>query len=355
MTPSPLCDIVLLTWNRADLLKPCVESITRHTKKPCRLILVDNASTEPEAVGYLNSLKGTDHVRLEIVRRTRNDGFSKGINDGLSRTTAPWVCVMNNDVIVTESWLDELLRVAEANPQIGLLNPMSNEFGTLPRRNEGPDETAGRLKDQQGRWMEYWNCVAFCMLLPRAVIEQVGLLDEKFQFMYYEDADYSMRVRQAGFICAIAKGCYVYHLGSATMNKNPEKEKLFEQNKKRFLERWAMPSQERIAWIAGANGSLKDAGRLSRQIRFLANQDHLVWVFCTKESAPAVPEHLNVFRSVLPKQAFYPIASLKILAKKKGFQKIVLPLEENDSRWIRWAQQLRRVPVSRERNLGEFS
>lgn len=331
---EPICDIVLLTWNRPELLIPCVESILRHTDIPCRLILVDNASTDPKAVEFLENLRGTERVRLELVRRAHNDGFSIGINDGLSRTTAPWVCILNNDVLVTEGWLGEMIRVAENNPDIGLLNPMSNEFGAYPPKPGAVDEAAAHLRNRAGQWTEFWTAVGFCMLIPRQILEKVGLLDQKFRFIYFEDADYAMRVRRAGFRCGIAKGSYVYHLGSGTMNHNPEKLRMFEENRRLFLQKWNLPASQRVAWALPFKSRPEEMEDLRGRIRFFANQDHTLWIFCTKETAPFVPEHLNVRALVHSKISFYAVALWMICFKKKRFQKILLGLQKGTAERI---------------------
>ncbi|MCM8811751.1 MAG: glycosyltransferase family 2 protein [Candidatus Omnitrophica bacterium] len=346
MSPKIECDIVLLTWNRADLLKPCVERILRFTDVPSRLLLVDNASTEPEAVEYQQRLKGNGTVQVEVIRRTHNDGFSKGINEGLRRATAPWVCLMNNDVLVAQGWLSEMIRVAKAHPEIGLLNPMSNEFGAWPGRGETIDQAGERVRPRRGEWTEFWNCVGFCALMPRQILEKVGMLDEEFGFMYYEDADYSLRVRQAGYCCGIALGAYAYHIGSATMSRNPDKERLFEANKELFRKKWGLPRSERIAWLMPqGHNHFDDSLKQREQIRFLANQDHIVWVYCTPYNKSAVPRHLNVFCEVLPAPVCVPVALLKILLKKKGFQRLILSSDKQPSSWMHWVGRITKTRV----------
>ena len=342
---KPVCDIIILTWNRADLLKPCIERILRYTDVPSRLLIVDNASTQPEVIEFQESLTGTEMVQIEIIRRQKNDGFAKGINAGLDRATAPWICVMNNDVLVTKGWLSELIRVAESNPKIGLLNPMSNEFGIAPKGDETPDDVADRLAAKKGQWTEFWNCVGFCVLMPQKILETVGLLDEKLGYMYFEDADYSLRVRNAGFDCGIAQGAYAFHIGGATANENPHKIEFFETSRKAFLKKWNLPTPQRIALIVHHRDIAAHQESLTRKIRSLANQDHIVWIYCTETLAPHIPNHLNVTTQQLPNIGFYPMAALKILLKKKGFQKIIAPSDRSSTQLIRWVGQIRKVPV----------
>lgn len=322
---TPVCDIVVLTWNRADLLRPCIESILKHTDVPSRVMVVDNASTDPEAVAYLNELKkhpGTALVHLEVIQRANNDGFGQGMNDGMSRTSAPWICLANNDILVTEGWLSEMIRVASDNPQIGLLNPMSNQFGLTPKSNETVDDLARRLLPRQGTWLENWSCVGFYMLMPRLVFQKVGFFDPLFGFAYHEDADYSLRVAQAGFLCAIAKGAYVYHHGGSSLKDDPLNDQFFSNSGKIFSTKWNRTASQRIAWISPAlNGFSQE--EIQGELRRLANEGHKIWFFCTKETASAAPNHYHVVPVQLPKFLFPILVSWKIAAKKKKFQRVI--------------------------------
>ncbi|MBI4353634.1 MAG: glycosyltransferase family 2 protein [Candidatus Omnitrophica bacterium] len=318
---SILCDLVLQTWNRPDLLIPCVERILQHTTIPSRLLIVDNASTDPEALAFLERVQGTSLVTVEVVRRAANDGFGKGMNDGLRRTTAPWICLLNNDIVVTVGWLEELLAVAQANPAIGALNPMSNEFNIEPAApRETVDELAGRLQSHHGQWLENWACVGFCFLFSREVFQQVGYFDEGFEFMYAEDKDYSLRIRQFGRLCAIAEGAYVYHHVGSTARNHPKRWDLFARNEERLHRKWNLTPSQRIAYLL-ASRAAKDTAR--ERIRQLANQGHRVWVFYAPDGHDAIPRHFQVVPQRLGRFGFWPRAMGRILFKKKKFHQVI--------------------------------
>ena len=321
---SPLCDLILLTWNRPDLSIPCVERLLRHTTVSSRLIIVDNASTDPQALAFLERVRGTPLVDVEVVRRAENEGFAKGMNAGLTRTAAPWICLLNNDILVTAGWLEELIRVAQANPIIGALNPMSNEFNLEPARpHETIDELAGNLRSRQGRWLENWLCVGFCLFFSREVFEQVGGLDETFRFMYSEDKDYSFRIRQLGRLCAIAEGAYVYHHGSSTMKQHPDRWKLLQENEERLYRKWSMERPQRIAVLLNGHSEASEEAR--ERIRRLANAGHRVWVFHDAANQRSFPRHFQVVPQRLGTVGFLSHATGRILLKKKKFHQIVVP------------------------------
>ena len=228
--------MVLLTWNRRDLLEPCVERLILHTRRANRLIIVDNGSTDPDALAYLDRLAAEQHGWVEVVRWPENRSIAAALNAGLALTSAPWICLLNNDILVTSGWLEEMLSVAERGQDIGLVNPMSNEFNCEPSRSgETIDDLARRLQARRGQWVEHWVGVGFCLVLSQRVLRLVGMLDEAFLGGYFEDADYALRVQHAGLRCVIAEGAYVYHHGSATMRHDPGRSRLFQENEARFL------------------------------------------------------------------------------------------------------------------------
>ena len=122
MPTDPLCDLVLLSWNHLECTHPAVESILAHTTVPARLIIVDQNSGE-ETRRYLRSVRSTPTVAVEVLFNPANVGYPKGMNIGLRAARAPFVCFLNNDILVPPGWLEELIAVAESDPSIGTVCP----------------------------------------------------------------------------------------------------------------------------------------------------------------------------------------------------------------------------------------
>ncbi|MBI3318028.1 MAG: glycosyltransferase family 2 protein [Candidatus Omnitrophica bacterium] len=320
---EPLCDLVLLSWNHLECTRPCVESLFAHTQVPSRLIIVDNGSTDPDFLRYLAALPGKSPLPVQVVRLPHNQSIASALNEGLRQTSAPWVCLLNNDILATPGWLSEMIRVAQANPRIGLLNPMSNQFAALPNSSEainGHAETL--LKEHAGEWVENWESVGFCMLLNRSVLEKVGLFDEGFQPFFFEDTDYSMKVRAAGLDCAIAQGAYVHHHQGSTLKLDPSRSEQFRRNNDRFHRKWNLPPPMKIGWVI--DGSDPDPDRMREEIRSLANQGHLLWVLAAR-NRNALLRHRRVVEKRLSPWLFPGKALIFFLAKKKKVDRLVLP------------------------------
>lgn len=319
---TAVCDLVVLTWNRVDLLKPCVERLLAHTRLPVRLLIVDNGSTDPETLQYLRELPSTTTAETIVVRHPANVGIAAALNSGLAQTRGPWICLLNNDVLVTAGWLDEMIAVAESEPTIGLVNPMSNQFGLIPRPPQTIDALAERRRCLRGRWLEHATCEGFCVLLSRALFEHVGDLDEGFGSMFFEDADYALRAHRAGFRSVIAEGAYVYHLGGATIKDDPTRHDRFAENEERFYRKWQLERPQRIGWVLPRHFTSQN---VSDDIRTLANAGHKVWVFAAGEARRAIPRHLQVVPVGLPPFGWPAWVLWRVLTKKKRFNRLILP------------------------------
>jgi GT2 family glycosyltransferase len=99
---------------------------------------------------------------------------------------------------------------------------------------------AQRARDRRGELIDIATVPLFCGLLSRKLWQQVGALDDSFQIGMFEDDDFSMRVRKAGYRIVTAEDCFIHHFGNGSFGKlQPEESlRIFAQNKKRFESKW---------------------------------------------------------------------------------------------------------------------
>ena len=313
------CDLVLLSWNNLALLKKCVDSILRQTHLPSRLLIIDNGSTEEGMKEYLICLKGTKDVGGEVIFNCVNEGFAKGMNRGLKASDAEFACILNNDIIVTEGWLDEMIKVAEGDNAIGIVNPSSNNFG-LRAKDTDLERFARSLRKDSGRWAEMNACVGFCMLIKRQVMKEIGYLDEEYGFAYFEDTDYSRRAQSAGYKCVMAKGCYVYHAEGRSGKFLRDKKETFDRSARVFEKKWG--KIRRVAMLITGKDNTRQAA-IRRMVGKELDSRNRVWLFCEKGTAfERLPEHLDLMRKDLPKNFFKLKSFWNIIKKKKKFDRI---------------------------------
>ncbi len=198
----PQTDILIVTYNARSSLVQCLESVFKHTRNvPYRLTVVDNASHD----GTAEYLKKHYPLKCHLIQSGRNLGFSGAANLAIRNTANPWTVFLDDDVVVTPGWLEKLHRRAAATAKVGIVGPkvlfpdnriFCAEFSINPFRSAGWGE-----KDlgQRDYFKEVDALPGPCWLMPRPVLQEVGDFDERFFPCQYEDIDYCLRVRLAGY------------------------------------------------------------------------------------------------------------------------------------------------------------
>ncbi len=245
-----IASIVVLSYNGLEeTTRPCIESILRNTPADTyELILVDNDSKDGTPA-YLQSVAAR-HSHVRLCLNHQNKGYAGGNNDGIRLATGNFVVLLNNDTLVPEGWLNVLLWLLKEDSNIGLVGPVTNSAGNEQRIeldgiNEGNFQSlaAEYAKRQQGAWFPVEKLGFFCVAMRKVVVERVGYLDERFGTGMFEDDDYCIRAKAAGFSLAVAEDCFIYHKGSVSFGKLAVEtyKALFERNRSLFVEKHGIP------------------------------------------------------------------------------------------------------------------
>ena len=223
--PSSKVNVVILNYNGKDVLKRCLSSVFRLDYPDFEVVVVDNNSKD----GSLEEAKN-DFSRTTFIKNEENVGFSAGNNVGIKYSLekqAKYILLLNNDTEVDRKLLSKLVGIMEAEKQIGIISPVITEgdedgiwfsggridwMKMKAVHDEIPKESAG--KDFFGT-----GFVSGCaMLVRRDVFQKAGLLDEDF-FLYWEDVDFSLRAKRAGFDLAVSPLSKVKHFEKSEKNK----------------------------------------------------------------------------------------------------------------------------------------
>lgn len=213
-------DIVIPVYNQAAKTVRLLRSI-RETYSDYRIILIDNASEPSEATVVRAEL--ARHERVRLIENDENLGFVKGTNQGIATSTAPFVCLLNNDTVVYPGGLRRLLAHA-GGEGVGAVGPVTSDCESWQSRrllhaavpdiaisiDEINQDTLARRYDGE-TWEVGLMLAFFCVLMPRTTIETVGYLDESYKEGMGDDDDYSARIRQAGLKLLLALDVYVHH------------------------------------------------------------------------------------------------------------------------------------------------
>ncbi|HUT93884.1 MAG TPA: glycosyltransferase [Thermoguttaceae bacterium] len=235
-----LTSIVILTRNQLPYTRTCLDSIRQRTDEPYELIVVDNGSTD----GTADYLRAQSDVKL--ITNANNRGFPAGCNQGIRAATGDQILLLNNDVIVTTGWLRRLLRALHADVQIGLVGPCTNNVSGMQQVAVSYTDLAsldgfawqwGKAHDQVVE--ETDRLVGFCLLFRRTLVDEIGLLDERFGLGNFEDDDYCRRARQAGYRAVIGKDAFIHHFGSVThRSEEVDQAALLARNEQLYRSKW---------------------------------------------------------------------------------------------------------------------
>ncbi len=218
--------IIILTWNALEYTKKCVNSIQNHTNYPHDIVFVDNASTDG-TVEYLRKLI-KERPNYKLIENHENKGFAVGNNQGVAIATGEYVMLLNNDVLVSDGWLESLVESLEIDKNIGMIGPITNSISGRQQVNKIPyTDEQGFYKFAQeirrtykGRLTPRYRVAGFAVLMKKALYEEVGGLDESFGTGNYEDDDLCLKVSGKGYAIMVDESVFIHHYRSQTFIEN---------------------------------------------------------------------------------------------------------------------------------------
>lgn len=247
---APRASIVVVTHNALVFTRLCLESLLAAPSTALdEVIVVDNGSTDGTGA-YLTALAARDR-RVRVELHDRNLGFAAGTNRGVALSRGDVLVLLNNDTIVPRDSLERLVAHL-GDPAIGVVGAVTNRAGN-EAEIDASYRTCGELerfadrhgRSHRGEVFDIRTATMFCVALRRCVWDRVGALDERFALGLFEDDDYAMRVRQAGYRVVCAEDAFVHHFGQASigqLGRAGEFGALFHANRARWEAKWG------VAW-----------------------------------------------------------------------------------------------------------
>ena len=244
----PRASVVVLTHDNLAFSRMCLASVLENTEYPnYELIVVDNASSDG-TVEELKRLAGSIS-NIKVILNDHNAGFGPGNNQGLAAATGEILILLNNDTVVPRGWLTRLARHLD-DASIGLIGPATNRSCNeaqidIPYQTYGEFQAVARSQGEryERERLPIRMPMMFCVAFRRDTYERLGPLDERYEVGMFEDEDYALRAKAAGFHVAWTPEVYVHHAYHASIGKllpTGDYMRLVKLNQGRFEEKWGI-------------------------------------------------------------------------------------------------------------------
>jgi GT2 family glycosyltransferase len=222
--------LAITAYNGRDFLERTLRSALRidTSAADLEIVVFDDASPEEGFGEWLEDLCGA--LGVGYYRTPRNLGIVRNVNLGLlygRDQEHDFVIISNSDVIYPENLLTGMIAVADSDETIGSVTAWSNNVSVYSLPNEAPerlladqdtvDLVSRALNDHYGTGVvDVPAGISFCILIPRRVLLEVGLMDPVFGRGYCEETDWTLRSKARGYRIALAPGVFVYHAGQGS-------------------------------------------------------------------------------------------------------------------------------------------
>jgi len=237
----PLVSIITVNYNQTEVTCALLESLNKISYPNLEVIVVDNHSIEddPKRIKQL-------FPNIVFIENPINYGFAAGNNYGLMRARGEYVLLLNNDIEVSSHFMEPLIEKLEQNPGIGAVSPQIKFYyqpdtiqyagytpiGKVTMRNSAIgywEKDRGQYNDDS----ETAYAHGAAMMVPMRVVKEIGLMSYIF-FLYYEEADWCVRIKNAGYKIYYVGNSYVLHKESVSTGKLSAL-KIYYQNRNRIV------------------------------------------------------------------------------------------------------------------------
>jgi len=217
---EPRVAVIILNTNKREDTLACLASLAESTWRNLDVIVLDNASTDGSVAAILER-----HPSVHVEPLRDNRGYAGNNNVGVALALArgaDWLFVLNEDTILDPLCIEHLVRYGQVHPKVGIVGPLVFHFdepGVIQSAGGWFDSWQaghiGQNEEDRGQFAtpRRVDWISGCgIMLRRAVIEQVGMLDERF-FYYWEETDWCLRAERAAWQCALVPDARLWHKG----------------------------------------------------------------------------------------------------------------------------------------------
>ena len=240
--------VVIPNYNGLDYLKKLLDSIFAQTLAFDEIIIVDDASTDQSVLFIKNN-----YPSVTIIKNESNLGFVKSVNRGFMCAKSRYICLLNNDIYLANTWLEKAMEPFNSKNNIGAVATnilIANTSSIIDSQGDDYYITGSALKHnnlqksvpENTEIVRTFSACGAAAVYDSDILKEVGLFDEFFD-SYYEDVDLAFRINLYGYKILYTPYAISYHFVSATYGKKPKK-MLFNSYRNEEIVFWSnMPVQ----------------------------------------------------------------------------------------------------------------
>jgi GT2 family glycosyltransferase len=231
-----LISVIIVNWNRCELLRACLQSVRGQTGPPFEVIVVDNGSSDGSA-----EMAERD-FDCHVIRNRENRGFCAANNQGIALAAGEYVALLNNDAEAAPGWLAALASALERSPEAGMAASKILVYEDSRRIDkaghliypDGQNRGRGTGALDRGQFDRTEECLwpdGCAAMYRKSMLDEIGGFDEDF-FAYGDDAELGLRARIAGWKAVYVPGAVVRHHRGTTLGKTSMRRlELIERNR----------------------------------------------------------------------------------------------------------------------------
>ncbi|MGL4106567.1 glycosyltransferase family 2 protein [Clostridium sp. LP20] len=213
--------IIMLAYNKLEYTKLAVDSLYKYTSNiDFEFITVNNGSSDGTKE-FFDSLPNEKKINYET-----NVGGDRAFNEAIKQAEAEYTVFLNNDLIFTENWLENLIKVMESDPNIGVAVPVCNSSSNYQTvaleyydTNMLQEVAKSYNKSDSSKWEERLRLMLYAAIFRTKELKEIGGLDEIYSPGGFDDDDLTCRYRRAGYKLVLTKDTYLHHYGSVTIGE----------------------------------------------------------------------------------------------------------------------------------------
>lgn len=237
----PLVSIIAVNFNATKDTLEFLDSVRKLTYPNVEIILVDNASREnPEHVIV------PEYKEVKFIRSEKNLGFAGGNNLGINASSGDYLFFLNNDTILFPDFLEPIVTFMESHKEVGMASPKvlypdgktiqyAGAIGISPYTGRG--KRLGLFEEDRGQYDKCYKTDlghGAALIVPRKVVEKVGVMPELF-FLYYEEHDWCEQVKRAGYDMFYLGNSKILHKESVSTGGDESPLKVYYLTRNRIL------------------------------------------------------------------------------------------------------------------------